>query len=387
VNINIGGQVTAYASGYNNTGSTYVGLVEVDWTDIPDLGMFDNETGTNTIFTAGFIGGPTNITGQNASQGLSDNFTVVIADPTIDYIIITDGPDGNELGIENIDIGGQVTAYASGYNNTGPIYIGLVEVDWTDIPDLGTFDNDTGTNTVFTAGLVGGSTTITGQNVTLAVSDTFYVDITNATVDYIQIRDAAGGGGSIVTSLTLDVGQSTTLWAAAYNYTSSYLGDYASTNWSESSGGSVINVTTPGGSTTVQAQLIGGNSTITAEYNGIQNTTNVTVNPPTIDFITITNTPGGTAFDTVVLDIGGNVTTYASGYNATSGYVDLVEVAWTDIPDLGTFDNDTGTDTIFTAGLTGGSTNINGQNVTQDLSDNFTVVITTPTVDYIIITD
>jgi hypothetical protein len=88
VNIDIGGQVTAYTSGYNNTGSTYVGMVEVDWTDLPDLGTFDNNTGTNTIFTAGFTGGSTNITGHNSSQGFSDNFTVVIAAPTIDYIII-----------------------------------------------------------------------------------------------------------------------------------------------------------------------------------------------------------------------------------------------------------------------------------------------------------
>jgi hypothetical protein len=219
------------------------------------------------------------------------------------------------------------------------------------------------------------------------LNDTFYVDITNATVDYIQIRDAAGGNGSVVTSLTLDVGQSITLWAAAYNSTAGFLSDFASTNWSESSGGSVINVTTPGASTTVQAQLIGGNSTITADYNGIQNTTNVTVNPPAIDFITITNTPGGAAFDTVVLNIGGNVTAYASGFNTTSGYVDLVEVNWTDIPDLGTFDNDTGTNTIFTAGFIGGSTNITGQNGSQGLSDNFTVVIADPTIDYIIITD
>jgi len=89
----------------------------------------------------------------------------------------------------------------------------------------------------------------------------------------------------------LDVGQSTTLWAAAYNYTFGYISDYASTTWVESSGGSVITVTTPGVSTTVQAQLIGGQSTITAEYNGIQNTTSVTVNPPTIDFIIITDAP------------------------------------------------------------------------------------------------
>jgi hypothetical protein len=722
VNIAIGGHITAYASGYNSTGPTYVGLVEVDWTDTPDLGTFDNDTGTNTVFTAGLNGGSTNITGQNTTHLVSDNFTVVIANLTIDYIIITDSPDGNELEIVNIAIGGQVTAYASGYNNTGPTFVGLVEVDWTDVPDLGTFDNDTGTNTVFTAGLVSGSTTITGQNDTLAVTDTFYVDITNATVDYIQIRDgpgggevepgwwnenwsyrkkltfdnsgqsealvnfsvlvvlnssnfdyskvksdgtdlrfidtdnvaelkyhiedwdtsgnsyiwvnvphiaansdtdyiwmyygnpnatdvqdesatydenyvmvqhlnetsgthydstgynndgspgggvtqdatgqidgadyfdgiddyvevsdsaslditseitieawvyfegpgakdynsvvskrktndgyslqiyndrrvlffinginsaekyivsdalvkdnewsyivakydgsnlylfidgveksettdqtsivanneplrigtdrtgryfngtidevrisniarsadwimaqylsmnnsfitsgdAAGRGGSVVTNLTLDIGQSITLWAAAYNYTLGYLGDYASTTWSESSGGSVITVTTPGASTTVQAQLIGGQSTITADYGGIQNTTSVTVNPPTIDFIIITNTPDGTALDTVVLDIGRNVTAYASGYNVTTGYVDLVEVVWTDVPDLGTFDNDTGTNMIFTAGFTGGSTNITGQNTTLLVSDNFTVVINDPTIDFIIITD
>ena len=116
--------------------------------------------------------------------------------------------------------------------------------------------------------------------------------------NFITYGDAVGRGGSLVTNLTLDVGQSITLWAAAYNYTFGYLDEYASTSWLESSGGSVITVTTPGTSTTVQAQLIGGQSTITANYFGIQNTTNVTVNPPTIDFMTITNTPDGAAFDT-----------------------------------------------------------------------------------------
>jgi predicted RNA-binding protein with PUA-like domain len=282
VNIDIGRQVTAYASGYNNTGPTYIGLVEVDWTDVPDLGTFNNDTGTNTIFTAGFIGGSTNITGQNTTLIVSDNFTVVIADPTIDYIIITDSPDGNELEIVNINIGGQVTAYASGYNNTGPTYVGLVEVDWTDLPDLGTFDNDTGTNTIFTAGFTGGYTNITGQNTTLIVSDNFTVVIAD----------------------------------------------------------------------------------------------------PTIDYIIITDSPDGNELEIVNIDIGGQVKAYASGYNNTGPtYIGLVEVDWTDVPDLGTFDNNTGTNTIFTAGFIGGSTNITGQNTTLIVSDNFTVVITDPTID------
>jgi hypothetical protein len=188
VYIYTGGQVIAYASGYNNTGPTYVGLVEVNWTDFPDLGTFDNDTGTNTVFTAGQETGLTTITGQNVTLAVNDTF--------------------------DVDIGEELTAHASSYYNNGPTYVGPVEVDWTDFLDLGTLDSDTGINMVFTTGLVGGSTTITGQYDTLAVSDTFDVDITNPTVDYVQIRDTVGGSGSLVTSLTLDLGQSSTLWAS-----------------------------------------------------------------------------------------------------------------------------------------------------------------------------
>ena len=82
---------------------------------------------------------------------------------TIDFIVITDTPDGAALGIVILDIGGQVTAYASGYNSTGPTYVGLVEVDWSDLPDLGSFDILTGTSTTFTAGFAGGLTLNAGE--------------------------------------------------------------------------------------------------------------------------------------------------------------------------------------------------------------------------------
>jgi predicted RNA-binding protein with PUA-like domain len=386
VNIDIGGQVIAYASGYNNTGPTYVGLVEVDWTDVPDLGTFDNETGTNTIFTTGYTGGSTNITGQNASQGFSDNFTVIIADPTIDYIIITDSPDGNELEIMNIDIGGQVTAYASGYNNTGPIYVGLIEVNWTDIPDLGTFDNDTGTNTVFTAGLVGGSTTITGQNTTLVVSDNFTVIIADPTIDYILITDTPDGNELIIENI--DIGGQVTAYASGYNTTSGYV-DLVEVAWTDIPDLGTFNNET-GTSTIFTAGYTGGSTNITGQNTTLVVSDNFTVviADPTLDYIIITDAPDGNELEIVNIDIGGQVTAYASGYNITGPtYVGLVEVNWTDIPDLGTFDNETGTNTIFTAGFTGGFTNITGQNTTLIVSDNFTVVIADPTIDYIIITD
>jgi DNA-binding MarR family transcriptional regulator len=385
VTLPVGDQVTAYASGYNDT-IGYIGLVEVNWSQVPSLGSFDNDTGTSTTFTAGATGGLTTLTGSNASLGVSDTFNVDIISPTVDYIIITDTPDGIEYITVTLPVGGQVTAYASGYNSTIG-YIGLVEVNWSQAPSLGSFTNLTGTSTTFTAGITGGLTTITGENVSLGVSDTFEININNATADYIQIRNAPANGGSVITNLTLSVGQSLTLWAAAYNNTAGYLGDFSSTIWTESSGGSIITVTSPGSSTSVQAQMIGGFSTITADYSGIQNSTGVTVNPPTIDFITITDYPNGSEYTTVTLPVGGQVTAYASGYNDTSGYIGLVEVDWSQAPSLGSFDNNTGTSTTFTAGGTGGLTTLTGSNASLGVSDTFDVDIISPIVDYIILTD
>ena len=97
--------------------------------------------------------------------------------PTVDYIVLTDAPGGAALTNHILQDGETITTYASGYNNSGPTYVDLVDVSWTDIPDLGIFDNTTGTSSTFTAGTTSGTTTITGQNATLSISDTFTVDV------------------------------------------------------------------------------------------------------------------------------------------------------------------------------------------------------------------
>jgi DNA-binding transcriptional ArsR family regulator len=383
--LNVGEQVTAYASGYNVT-SGYVGLVNVNWSQAPTLGSFDNLSGTSTIFTAGLVGGSTTITGQNLALGVSDIFNININPPTVDYVLLTDSANGLELTTVILSTGEQVTAYASSYNTTSG-FLGVLDVNWSQVPTMGSFDNLSGVSTTFTTGGIGGLTTITGENLTLGVSDTFEINVNNATVDYIQIRNAPSEGGPVITNLILSVGQSHTLWAAAYNYSSGYLGDFMSTTWIETSGGSIITVTSPGASTSVQAQMIGGFSTITANYSGVVNSTSVTVSPPAIDFIVITDNPNGTGLITVTLPVGGQTTAYASGYNDTSGYVGLVEVDWTQNPSLGSFDNDTGTSTIFTAGLEGGLTTITVANISLGVSDTFEIDIMSPTVDYMLLTD
>jgi methionine synthase I (cobalamin-dependent) len=165
VNLDIGGTVTAYASGYNLTGPTYVGLVEVNW--LSTGGGFSQSLAQFSTYTAGFVGGSFTQTGQNLSKvpQVTDTFQVDIAPPTVDYIIITDGADGPALGTVNLDVGQTVTAFASGYNNTGNTYVSLVSVDWVD--NGGSWSPSTGTSSTFTAGVVGGSFNQVAQNIPL----------------------------------------------------------------------------------------------------------------------------------------------------------------------------------------------------------------------------
>jgi hypothetical protein len=90
---------------------------------------------------------------------------------SIDYIVLTDAPNGTELVTVVLPVGGSVVAYASAYNITSG-YIGLALVDWYELfPWLGTLDNSTGTSSTFTAGMSGGLTTIFCQN-TSVINDT-----------------------------------------------------------------------------------------------------------------------------------------------------------------------------------------------------------------------
>jgi hypothetical protein len=74
--------------------------------------------------------------------------------------------------------------------------------------------------------------------------------------------------------------------------------------------------------------------------------------PPTVDYIILTDFPGGTPLGSVDIPVGGSITIYVSGYNMSSGrYVELVEVDWSQAPSIGGLTNLTGTKTTFTAGL------------------------------------
>jgi outer membrane protein assembly factor BamB len=377
----LGGTLTAYASGYNNTGSTYTGLVEVDWTG--SGGTWSPILGTSSTFTAGSTAGLYGQTGENVTLGVSDTFDVDIIDATLDYIIITESPDGPQLTTVTLPIEGSVTAYASGYNYTGPTYVGLIEVEWTG--SGGSWVPIIGSSSVFTAGSNDDTFMQTGQNNVLGVSDTFSVEVLPPTVDYIIITDSSDG--TPLGTVVLPVGGNVTAYASGYNNTGQIFVELVDVTW-VGSGGTWSSITST--SSTFFAGVIDGTYGQTGQNLGLNvfDTFNVNILPPTLDYILITDTPGGEPLGTVEIPVGGSVVAHASGYNNTGSlYLYLVAVNWTQSAQLGAFSLLYGYSTTYTARHIGGTITISGFNTALGVSDDFTLTVTDPKIDYIQIRD
>ncbi|UCE38238.1 MAG: PQQ-binding-like beta-propeller repeat protein [Thermoplasmata archaeon] len=95
---------------------------------------------------------------------------------TIDEIVIVDGAQ-NELTTVFLNFSESMTIYAAGYNSSTSTFMGYVEVDWTESGGLGSFDPQTGSSTIFSAGTTLGVTTVFGENVGLGLIDDFVIEI------------------------------------------------------------------------------------------------------------------------------------------------------------------------------------------------------------------
>ena len=193
-----------------------ISALPIGWT----ASMFNEDTGTditadmNDDGMSWFVnmtkGGMANLTltlnatagavvGEYATIGLgffstasnaNDSFGVSAIIPGVDSIVLTDSPDGTALGPVNMASLGNVTAYASAYNSTWG-YLGLISVDWSCTPVVGTFTNATGTSTTFTAGWTGGWANITGTSSIL--TDSFAIFFSGDVTDPVSACNVTGG--------------------------------------------------------------------------------------------------------------------------------------------------------------------------------------------------
>ncbi len=389
---------TLYACGWNDTYSEFVSLVNAVWSS-NDTGVGQVTTpGTSTIFV-GVGEGVCYVTATNASYGSNDTGKLTVLDPTIDYVQIRTQDNGGGLDLCDLvnypsyERNTVVTFYGAAYNLTVG-YMGSVPLtsNWTSNDTNIVTVTDPGNQTTVTCSDTNSGWVWVELNVASIINQT-KVTVLAWLVDYIQIRDASGGAGLNLCDpanyTSFPVGHSTTFYGAAYNHSEGFIGDVnASSTWNSTDFG-IVDVTLAGSSSTITCSDTNwGTVTITLNDSGKINTTQVTVEKPTIDYIQIRDAAdgGGNIVTTATYSVYDTDEFYAAGYNFTAGFVWNVSVSWEcDDPGVGQIDTPSGIWTNFTAQWVAANStcNVTAQyNATISDSTGLLTVLT-PITDYV----
>jgi hypothetical protein len=315
----------------------------------------------------------------------------IINPPSIDYIVIMDAPNGagNVIGALEYDFGDTDTFYAAGFNYSSG-YVKDVRVLWnTSNASIGNVTPGPGSSTTFTANLtkigdVKMDVIITATNSSLPSpsNSTGTITVNSPEVDYIQIRDAPGGGGNEVTTKDYMQFETDIFYVAGYNNIVGYISDVI-VNWeSYLPNVGTVSPSINSSSTTFSAQGTIGSTYVTAVYRpGVSDSTstlNITGPPEaSVDYIMIRDASGGGGSVVTVLELpaGDSVTLYCAGYNTSTGnFVKDVVVTWEIDEVLGTIDTTSGSSTIFTASNAPGSDVTGNLTVTYASASNSTFI-------------
>ncbi|MEE9224487.1 MAG: NosD domain-containing protein, partial [Thermoplasmata archaeon] len=314
----------------------------------------------------------------------------------VDFIVITDAPDGNAINNMTYIIGQKDTYYCSGYNFTQG-YMGLQFCTWYSenwqVIVVSPYNN---TNLTVVDPVGAGTTRVyathnDGDPGGPLVDYTGQLTVMAEGVDYIVVMhfsEGSTGGLGWVGDVTYHLGDWDYFYAYAYNNTTGQIGQVKS-NWTTTDS-VVCGITTPGESTYFTAKSL-GTCTVTAEYQGISNVTGTITVTHKLDYIAITDSPNGTPIGDKEYNLGQNDTFYCSGYNYTQGYMGLENSYWNSKnTTVGDIDPRQGKSTLFTAkGFGTTIVTANGYQPGQNFTLNTTGIlnIVADNVDYIVIVD
>jgi len=308
-------------SAYNLT-SGYIAVVSATWTV---EGGTATRLGSSPDVMAGIdVGNTAGEVWLNASfGGHQDSVQYIVTPPTVDYIEITDVPDGTPLtgGIVPFDF--EEWGNCSAYNNSVG-FIGLVSADWS--AEGGSSSLLGGPTAEFNGITVGTTPGTVSLNATyMGKTDTVVYTVGTPTVDYVIITDVAGG--TALPGGTVPVGFSEWSYCSAYNDTTGYI-DTQNAAWSVEGGASLL------GSTIAETNGIDVGTTpgtvwLNVTYNGFMYSVEYTVSPPEADYIDITDVPDGTPLSGGSVPVGFEVWGNCSLYNTTTGYMGTGDAFWT----------------------------------------------------------
>lgn len=258
---------------------------------------------------------------------------------TIDYIEVTNVPDGDPLPGGSVPVCFQELSCCSAYNDTLG-YIDTVSANWTAEGGNAMLLGPTpAVMNGIDVGNISGTVWFNASyfDGTNWHNDSVVYDVIPPTVDYITIRDEPGNRGDWIGPSFYILWEIYTFYAAGYNTTFGYIDD-VSVTWN-CSNESVGTVSSPGPSTTFYT--VGeGTCVVTADYgNGITNDTGV-LTVAMLDEIIVRDAPngGGDPVLNRTYFVGDNDTFWAAGYNNTYGYIGDVGVMdwWSSNQSVGT---------------------------------------------------
>jgi hypothetical protein len=331
-----------------------------NWTWMPDwnltggIGTLTPVTAFNNSVDFIMVGSGAITVNASANPSIFNTTSITVS------IMDAPGGTGNEVITGTYSVGDTDMFYAAGFNHSYG-YIMDVEVTWASLNENnGTVSAGPSNSTTFSANdNHGGYVIINATDLSLPedTNSTGVLTILDPEVDYIQIRDASGGLGNIVTARSYSSNEEDVFYAAAYNFTALYIGD-VSVSWVSTATTIGTVLQNQGTSTTFKAGITSGTTTVAATYtvdiSNVTGTLTVSAPPPTVDFFVLMDSPGGDGNIvnySVVLNGDETVTFWAVGMNSTYGgvYVGEVSVNWSVFPNIGTFNETTGISTAFTA--------------------------------------
>ncbi|MCK4758382.1 MAG: hypothetical protein KAS67_08015, partial [Thermoplasmata archaeon] len=324
--VDVGFSITGYAAAFNDTVS-YFQDIPVTWS-VANVGSNASTSplsGASSVFYSGWQGGTCTWTADDGTGNI-DTVSFTINPPEVDFIVIVDSEDtsSEEILDTTVDIGFSVVGWAASFNDTVG-FIGDISVSWSVVNagSNGTSEPSSGTNSTFYSGWFSGTATWTASDGS-DHSDSVIFTVNTPLIDFILIVDTPDGGGTEIPDKTIDVGETHTGWAAGFNSTTGYVGDI-SVAWSVGNTGSSAS-TSPifGTNSSFYAGIVEGSAILSVDDGqGHTDTVVFTINPPTVDYISIRDAPdgGGNVIDDPSYPVGAQVRFHAVLFNVTSGFI------------------------------------------------------------------
>jgi hypothetical protein len=149
----VGAEVNLYGAMFNDTAG-YIGDVpsSASWRSSHPRISVDSSGSFATITCSDTDYGTATITLED-DEGNSESALVTILEPTVDSVLVRDGPgsSGSPIANHNLDVGSSETYYAIGFNDTAG-NLGGVDVDWSNTnSEVGVLSVAFGSQTSFSA--------------------------------------------------------------------------------------------------------------------------------------------------------------------------------------------------------------------------------------------